>query len=256
MHLDITPDLSADAFPRSFRRFISRRGKPKQVRSDNAKNFKSASKRLSRLLDIPEVQQFLAEKRGMWSFQRPQAPWWGGFFERLIKCAKRCLKKMLGVWMVTYDELSTLFVKVEAILNSRPLIYMYPDDVEEPLTPSHLMAGRRLLSIPDDKIALEDEEKDDHSVLTRRERYLILLLGLFWGRWKKEYLLELREHHNMSVRRNNLPQSSLGDIVTVMDDEGKLPRAQWKLGKIEELIKGDDGVIRGAKLRRKATSAN
>ena len=60
----------------------------------------------------------------------------------------------------------------------------------------------------------------------------------------------------MSVRRNNLPQSSLGDIVTVMDDKGKLPRAQWKLGKIEELTKGDDGVIQGAKLRRKATSAN
>lgn len=53
----------------------------------------------------------------------------------------------------------------------------------------------------------------------------------------------------MSVRGNSLPQISLGDIVTVIDDEGKLPRSQWKLGKIEELIKGDDGAIRGAKLR-------
>ena len=219
------------------------------MRSDNAKNFKSASKRLSRLFDIPGVQQFLAEKRVMWSFQLPRAPWWGGFFERLIKCAKRCLKKILGVLRVTYEELSTLIVEVEAILNSRPLTYVYPDDVEEPLTPSHLMAGRRLLSIPDDKISLEDEDKDDHSVLTRRERYLALLLGHFWRRWRKEYLLELREHHKMSVRRNNLPQISLGDIVTVMDDEGRLSRSQWKLGKIEELIKSDDGAIRGAKLR-------
>ena len=52
MLLESTPDLSADAFPRSFRRlFISRRGIPKHVRSDNAKNFMSAM-RLSRLLDI------------------------------------------------------------------------------------------------------------------------------------------------------------------------------------------------------------
>lgn len=62
-------------------------------------------------------------------------------------------------------------------------------------------------------------------------------------------MLELREHHNMSVRRNNLPQILLGDIVTVMDDEGKFPRSNWKLGKIEELIKGDDGAIREAVLR-------
>ena len=65
-------------------------------------------------------------------------------------------------------------------------------------------------------------------------------------------MLELREHHNISVRRNNLPQISLGDIVTVMDDEGKLPRSQWKLGKMEELIKGDDDAIQGAK--RKVSS--
>lgn len=31
VHLDTTPDLSADALLRSFRRFISRRGIPKQV---------------------------------------------------------------------------------------------------------------------------------------------------------------------------------------------------------------------------------
>lgn len=248
VHLDITPDLSADAFLRSFRRFISRRGIPKRVRSDNAKNFKSASKKLSRLLDIPEVQQFLAEKRVLWSFQLPRAPWWGGFFEKMIKCAKKCLKKMLGVARVTYDELYTLIVEVEAILNSRALTYVYPDGVEEPLTPSHLMTGRRLMSIPDDKDALEDDEKDDHGVLTRRERYPATLLGHFWKRWRKEYLLELREHHNMSVRSNNLPQISPDDIVTVMDDEGKLPRSQWKLGKIVKLIKGNDGAIRGAKL--------
>lgn len=78
--------------------------------------------------------------------------------------------------------------------------------------------------------------------MTRRERYLATLLGHFWRRWKKEYLLELREHHNLSVKKSNLPHISPGDVVTVIDDTGKRPRSQWKLGRIEELIKGEDGV--------------
>ena len=35
----------------------------------------------------------------------------------------------------------------------------------------------------------------------------------------------------------------------VSKKEGRLPRSRWKLGKIEELIKGDDGAILGAELR-------
>ena len=200
------------------------------MRSDNAKTFKSSAKRLTRLFDLAEVQEFLLERRVKWSFNLPKAPWWGGFFERLIKCTKRCLKKMLGRARVTYDELLTLVVEVEAILNSRPLTYMYPDDVEEALTPSHLLTGSRLLSIPDDHVAEEIDDEDEHNALTRRERYLAKLLGHFWKRWQKEYLLNLRESHNLAVKKNKLPRICVGDVVSVEDEDRKLPRSQWRLG--------------------------
>jgi hypothetical protein len=38
VHLELVPNLTADAFIRSFRRFISRRGIPKFILSDNAKH--------------------------------------------------------------------------------------------------------------------------------------------------------------------------------------------------------------------------
>ena len=74
-----------------------------------------------------------------------RTPWWGGFFERLIQNTKRCLRKTLRNAKLNYDELHTVLVEVEGTLNSRPLTYVSSDDPEEPLTPSHLMYGRRIL---------------------------------------------------------------------------------------------------------------
>ena len=77
-----------------------------------------------------------------------RAPWWGGFFERMVQSVKRCLRKVLGNARLTFDELLTTLVEVEGTLNSRPLTYAYDEVGSEPLTPSHLMVGR-LMSMPD-----------------------------------------------------------------------------------------------------------
>ena len=62
----------------------------------------------------------------------------------------------------------TAILEIEAIVNSRPVSYIHPDDLEQPLTPSHLMVGRRLLSLPDYLTYLEPEDDDvKDSALTR-----------------------------------------------------------------------------------------
>ena len=53
LHLDIVTDLTAEAFIRNFRRFTARRGVPREVKSDNGKTFKAASKYLPALFDQP-----------------------------------------------------------------------------------------------------------------------------------------------------------------------------------------------------------
>ena len=59
VHLDVVPDLTAETFIRSFKRFICRRGIPRLVVSDNAKTFKTTAKFLSSIFELPEVQSFL-----------------------------------------------------------------------------------------------------------------------------------------------------------------------------------------------------
>jgi len=73
---------------------------------------------------------------------------------------------------------------------------MSADDLDEPLTPSHLMVGRRILSLPDNlNYYVPDDDEDfvvNVSVVKKRAKYLNSVLNHFWKRWSKEYFIELR----------------------------------------------------------------
>ena len=146
VHLDVVSDLSIQTFLNSFRRFTARRGFPVKLISDNGKTFKSAAKVISKILTHHDVKQHFSGLHVTWSFNLERAPWWGGFFERMVKSVKRCLKKTIGNATLSYDELLTAVAEVEMVLNSRPLSFVSTEDKEEPLTPSHLLIGRSVES--------------------------------------------------------------------------------------------------------------
>ena len=141
--------MTTSAFLRSLKRFTARRGLPRRFVSDNGKTFKAAAKLLSTITSNEEIQQYLSGAGIEWLFNVEKAPWWGGIFERMVRSTKRCLKKMIGRAQLSYDEILTAVTEVESIINSRPLSYVSTDDMEEPLTPSHFLTGRRLLNVPD-----------------------------------------------------------------------------------------------------------
>ena len=172
----------------------------------------------------------------------PRASWWGGFWEIMVKSVKRYLKKVLGNARPTFEEMDTILIEVEGVLNSRPLTYIHSELEEEPLTPSSLVCGKRLLSTPSEsKVAAKSTLSD----LTTRESYLKTLLNHFWSRWRREYLPSLREfHRNLSSSRNKSSSIKEGDIVYIQED--KSPRQNWKMGKVEKLMLGQDSVIRAA----------
>jgi len=85
-----------------------------------------------------------------WVFNIEKAPWWGGVFERMVDSMKRCLRKFIGQAKFSLDELHTAVVEVESIINSTPLTYLSQCDLDEALTPSHLITGRRVINLPDD----------------------------------------------------------------------------------------------------------
>ena len=233
IHLDIVPDASCEAFINCLRRFIGRRGTPKMFVSDNAKCFVGEElKRFAKLYDME--WQLIVEK----------SPWWGGFYERMVQVVKRPLRKILRRTNVSYDELLTIITEIEAVVNCRPLCFLYSDDTEEVLTPSHLLSGKRLISTS--RIFPDENLEEDEISLNSRVKYIRTLIQHYERRWKNEYLTELREYQRS---QNKIPakQVKTGDVVLIHDE--KLPRNSWRLGKVEELIQSKDGHVRACKLR-------
>ena len=73
------------------------------------------------------------------------------------------------------------------------------------------------------------------------------LRSQYWRRWKREYLLELRNFHR-AAQPSGMPHSlRVGEIVTIYDDSH--PRGMWRLGRIETLIPGTDGIVRGVTVK-------
>jgi len=210
LHLDLVKDLSAPTFRRCLMRFAARRGAPVLMVSDNAQTFKATEKELSHLYNHPEVVEHLETNRIDWRFNLERTPWWGGFFERMVGTVKRCLRKTLGQAKLTYDELLTVLIEIESTLNDRPLTYIYDEVGGEALTPSHLIYGRRVTSMPEELVEPpDDRDQIDHNA---RLRYISCKLQHFWNRWKAEYLTDIREHHN---NKGNRKESSveIGDVV-------------------------------------------
>ena len=85
-----------------------------------------------------------------WKFIVERAAWRGGFWERLIQTVTCTLKKVIGRSCLSFEELNTVLVEVEGIVNARPLMYVYDDldGINFTLTPSHLINGRRLQNAP------------------------------------------------------------------------------------------------------------
>ena len=131
VHLELVLDMTSATFIRCIKRFAARRGLPRKFLSDNARTFKSAAKVLWMVCGHPDVRGYLSLAGIDWNFNLEKAPWWGGLFERMMRSTKRCLRKVVGRAKFSYDEMHTAIVEIEAIVNSRPLAYIHPDDLEQ-----------------------------------------------------------------------------------------------------------------------------
>jgi len=147
----------------------------------------SAADNLKALFKSNAVREDLNNQDVEWRFIPRWAPWYGGYWEHFIGLTKSSMKKTLGWRFVTLSSLQTLIVEIEAHLNNRPLTYVSTDLHEPtPLTPSHLLYGRMINTVPHatvehDELTDEDYREDNnlHQSLSKKAKTCALMIKRF-----------------------------------------------------------------------------
>ena len=241
VHLELVMNQSTEQFIAALERFISRRGLPCHIHSDNGKNFTGAKNELQEFYNKLQsretqnhVQTYLLTHKIQWHNSPERAPHFGGLWEAAVRSAKFHLKRVIGPQKFTYNELTTIFCKVESYLNSRPLgaITSHPTDGVTPLTPGHFLIGRALRSYPQPKVDFNP---------TGLQRWVLCqkTTEQFWKRWSAEYLQQLQRSVKWHQKSRNF---AIGDMVMMTD--GSVYCAQWSMAKVVAVYPGSDGVVR------------
>ncbi|XP_025203176.1 uncharacterized protein LOC112600215 [Melanaphis sacchari] len=249
VHIELVADLTAEAFLNALKRFIGRRGVCSDIFSDNATNFVGANNKLLELKKIFHTEEHLTKiydalsSEGIrWHFIPPRSPHFGGLWEASIKSIKNHLYRVLGTANLTYDELNTILIKIEAVLNSRPLTPCSSDPTDTtPLTPAHFLIGEPTCSLPEPDLTGIPENR------LKRWQWVTQLTQILWKRWSKEYLSQLQTRQKWLANRG--PKLKIGTIVLVKEDD--VPPMSWSMGRVVRVQAGDDGVIRVATILSK-----
>ncbi|XP_008178496.1 uncharacterized protein LOC103307865 [Acyrthosiphon pisum] len=188
VHIEVVSDLTTPAFLASLQRFVARRGIPSEIYLDCGTNFQGAESELRRLWSDPVAQNTFSNAIPCrWHFNPPAAPHFRGLWEAAVRSMKHHLKQVIGSQVLTFEEMSTITHRIEAILNSRPITPLSsdPNDLQA-LTPGHFLIGAPLVALPDSDVT--------QIPMNRLHRWQLLdqFHQSLWKHWSIDYLRSLK----------------------------------------------------------------
>lgn len=128
-----------------------------------------------------------------------------------------------------------------SVVNSRPLSTSSLSDpkASEPITPNHLITMKVSVPLPPPgKFVTED------LYARKRWRRVQYLTEQFWSKWRKEYSTNITLRQRWKMPKRNV---KIGDIVILQEDD--IPRNEWRLGKVINVITDDDKLVRKATIQ-------
>ncbi|KAH7703886.1 Pao retrotransposon peptidase family protein-like protein [Aphelenchoides avenae] len=213
--------------------------------------------------DEERITDFCHRNNIEWQTITELSPWRGGSYERLIGIVKNSLKRSIGKSKPTEEQYRTLLACAERTTNCRPLSYVADSDVDftliRPIDFLHPLLRDEALKDPLDPPTDPAQARDDPDFVAPGENRLhakILrdltkardLADVFWQEFRDGVLLELR-NRGIDSKRRQLGENTIqaGDLVLVK--EAGLPRTDWRLALVLELLPSADKLERSARIR-------
>lgn len=238
VHIELVQDNSASSFITCFENFVNRRGHCNKLYSDNGKAFVGANKELKVAFQNwtePDNLEKINHMQTKWIFMTPAAPHQGGIYEAAVKSAKHHIKRVIGEKHLSYVDFENFLIKVEAILNSRPLYAPTDDPLDaRVITPAHFLIGRPIICPPPifsprvTNYSLQRIRVEQHNMLNH-----------FWKSWSADYLSSLLPRKKWLSEKENI---KIGQTVLIVDED--LAPGRWKMATICELLPSKDGFVR------------
>ena len=154
--MDLMRSQSLEEFLTSLQRFITCRGRPEKVYSDNFSTFVVASKWFKVILREEKVHEFLAKHHIKWQHNLSRSPCWGGQFEKMIGLTKQALLKAIAKVKLTWKDLESVLLDTEIKLNNQQLGYIEGDIHAPILTPNFMILAQPMFGLEGDIENTED----------------------------------------------------------------------------------------------------
>ncbi|UYV61690.1 hypothetical protein LAZ67_1005924 [Cordylochernes scorpioides] len=220
IHIELVTNLTTEAFLAALRRFIGRRGRPAEINTDNATNFVGAYKDLRKLFNS-NIHDFASSEEIKWNFIPPSSPHFGGLWEAGIKSVKYHLRRIVGITKLTFEKLTTVLTQIEACLNSRPLCPLTddPEDLNDGRTFPHWNA-------------IDCSPIPNGNWLNRSRQTF----------GKDGHVSIFPDYRTDQKWLKPVDNIKIGTLVLLKEDN--LPPLKWRMGRINQVYPGEDGLVR------------
>ena len=250
LHICLMHDYGTEAFLLQYRSFVSLRGKPAKVTSDQGSQLTSKGNVVVTAAEHPtswgwqEVADRTAQEGTVWEFVPAGCQYRNGLAENRVKVVKKTLAIMIDRTVdqkaLTYAEMEVLLQEAANVVNDRPVgLRGLKDGVLSPLTANQLLLGRN--SNQECSYDETGELKSGSDLST----YSQDLLRMWWKAWKEQSLGRLLPYCSKAAAT---PKQDLapGDVCQLLY-KTKVT-SHYRLCLVKSVTKSKDGLVRTVKV--------
>jgi hypothetical protein len=234
-----TEDQTAKSVALAYNNHTAIYGAPSKVYSDNGSGFVSMKGHLERI--SAEIYPTT-----IWETIPPFAPWWGGFYERMVgmmKAKLHAVSRFLNIRNALHGHY--VLQHISGCLNNRPM-WIPSNDVADKraITPNSFI---HMMPTKHDIKDVDPANSSSKIALQRLHAEQTKAIDQLWKEFHLGYLVALRDHQKV-VKNADTTSLKVGEYVLYHCPQ--TVRNFWPIGQVTSVLPGPDGTTRAVRLRK------